>query len=268
MPTPVGGAQLGGGGAPLRRRRAVGTAGHPGSGGGPVRAAGHHFPAPATCVLHHPTQQPVCNWLAGGRGVGGPRDRHSLLPQTKDPSHFAFPLVSMRPMSAALDDVVFRVLDQYLNCHIRPLGPARAAIQVQECGLQVTERQAPRLHTLFAAACEAVGFQSARDAQTCRMGDTGDRGDSRDDGAPAWGPRLYVLSSPETAVYCVRIPVAEVTPPGHQRPQSHQPQQTSALRVGASSPGEPTLATGATTEDEYSSELRSTVLTSAAVSAV
>mmetsp|Transcript_16215 Transcript_16215/g.48572 ORF Transcript_16215/g.48572 Transcript_16215/m.48572 type:complete len:911 (+) Transcript_16215:746-3478(+) len=182
------------------------------------------------------------------------------------------PLLAVRNWGAAVHPCAAGVLSELLA--IPGLEAALSVLQdttflrqlhVQECGLQVTERQAPRLHTLFAAACEAVGFQSARDAQTCRMGDTGDRGDSRDDGAPAWGPRLYVLSSPETAVYCVRIPVAEVTPPGHQRPQSHQPQQTSALRVGASSPGEPTLATGATTEDEYSSELRSTVLTSAAV---
>lgn len=67
---------------------------------------------------------------------------------------------------------------------------------MRECGLQIDERQAPRLHTLFAAACEAVGLTSTPD--TCDSWRGGGREEEE--------PRLFVRSSPETAIYCCRIP--------------------------------------------------------------
>lgn len=47
------------------------------------------------------------------------------------------------------------------------------------------EQQAPRLHCVFAAACAAAGLPTGPD-----------------------GPQLYVGSSTETAIYCIRLPAA------------------------------------------------------------
>ncbi len=122
--------------------------------------------------------------------------------------------------------------------------------QVQECGLQVTERQAPRLHTLFAAACEAVGLESARFPPPPSAGAAG--------GGGGKGPRLFVLSSPETAVYCTRMPAEEISLPGHQQhdlPRSQQPQPSAA---GSQAGG---LAAGSA----HASDLPGAVMTEAAV---
>ena len=116
------------------------------------------------------------------------------------------------------------VISTNVSCHIPQHSDLRCRLpQVQECGLQVTERQAPRLHTLFAAACEAVGLESAG----CSPAPSG--GAAR--GACSGGPRLFVLSSPETAIYCTRMPVDEAPLPGRQQQdllRSQQPQHSAA----------------------------------------
>lgn len=122
--------------------------------------------------------------------------------------------------------------------------------QVQECGLQVTERQAPRLHTLFAAACEAVGLDSARFPPPPSAGAAG--------GGGGKGPRLFVLSSPETAVYCTRMPAEEISLPGHQQhdlPRSQQPQPSAA----------DSQAGGLAAGSAHASDLPGAVMTEAAV---